>query len=175
MSRVWPPNRCGEKSRKFLRWRKTGHCFDRQGVRGGSYIGIIQEKKKAVASTGFNAFVRPNSYREDRMRGLFVVLSTVAMMTAGAATARADDYVVTIKDHRFTPAEIKVPANQRVTITVINEDATAEEFDSGALKVEKVVAGKSKGTVRIGPLKPGRYPFVGEYNEATAKGTVIAE
>jgi plastocyanin len=109
------------------------------------------------------------------MRGLFVVLGTVAMMTAGAATARADDYVVTIKDHQFTPAEIKVPANQRVTITVINEDATAEEFDSGALKVEKVVAGKSKGTVRIGPLKPGRYPFVGEYNEATAKGTVIAE
>ncbi len=109
------------------------------------------------------------------MRGLFVVLSTVAMMTAGAATASADDYVVTIKDHQFTPAEIKVPANQRVTITVINEDATAEEFDSGALKVEKVVAGKSKGTVRIGPLKPGRYPFIGEYNEATAKGTVIAE
>ncbi len=109
------------------------------------------------------------------MRSFFVVLSIVAMAIAGAATARADDYVVTIKDHKFTPAEIKVPANQRVTITVINEDATAEEFDSGALKVEKVVAGKSKGTVRIGPLKPGRYPFVGEYNEATAKGTVIAE
>jgi len=29
--------------------------------------------------------------------------------------------------------------------------------------------------VRIGPLKPGRYSFIGEYNEATAKGTVIAE
>ena len=109
------------------------------------------------------------------MRGFFVVLSTVAMVTAGAATVRADDYVVTIKDHKFTPAEIKVPANQRVMITLINEDATAEEFDSGALKVEKVVAGKSKGKVRIGPLKPGRYPFIGEYNEATAKGTVIAE
>jgi hypothetical protein len=158
-----------------LRWRKTGHCFDGQGVRAGSYIGIIQEKKIAVASMGFNGFVRANSYPEDRMRGFFVVLSTVAMVTAGAATVRADDYVVTIKDHKFTPAEIKVPANQRVMITLINEDATAEEFDSGALKVEKVVAGKSKGTVRIGPLKPGRYPFIGEYNEATAKGTVIAE
>ncbi len=109
------------------------------------------------------------------MRKLFTVLSTVVVVAAGAAAARADDYVVTIKDHRFTPAEIKVPANQRVIITVINEDATAEEFDSGALKVEKVVAGKSKGTVRIGPLKPGRYPFIGEYNEATAKGIVVAE
>ena len=109
------------------------------------------------------------------MRGFFVVLGILTMLIAGVASARADDYVLTIKDHKFTPAEIKVPANQRVTITVINEDATAEEFDSGALKVEKVVAGKSKGTVRIGPLKPGRYPFIGEYNEATAKGTVIAE
>ena len=114
--------------------------------------------------------------REDRMRGFFVVLSTVAMVTAGTASARADDYVVTIKDHRFTPAEIKVDGpNQRVTITVINEDATAEEFESNPMKVEKVIAGKSKATVRIGPLKPSRYPFIGEYNEATAKGTVIAE
>jgi plastocyanin len=109
------------------------------------------------------------------MRGFFILLSTVATIAAGAATAHADDYVVTIKDHRFAPAEIKVPANQRVTITVINEDATAEEFESSTLKVEKVVAAKSKGSVRIGPLKPGRYPFVGEYNEATARGTVIAE
>ena len=109
------------------------------------------------------------------MRRFFIVLGTVAAMTAGVADARADDYVVTIKDHRFSPAEIKVPANQRVTITVVNEDATPEEFESNPMKVEKVIAGKSKGTVRIGPLKPGRYPFIGEYNEATAKGTVIAE
>ena len=60
-------------------------------------------------------------------------------------------------------------------LTVINDDATAEEFDSTALKVEKVVAGKSKGIVRIGPLKPGRYPFIGEYHESTAKGVVVAE
>ena len=60
-------------------------------------------------------------------------------------------------------------------MTVINEDATPEEFDSKALKVEKVIPGKSKGIVRIGPLKPGRYPFIGEYHEATAKGVVIVE
>lgn len=109
------------------------------------------------------------------MRGILVVISMVGLMVAWSAPARADEYVLTIKDHRFSPAEIKVPANQRVLITVINEDITPEEFDSSALKVEKVVAGKSSGVVRIGPLKPGRYPFIGEYNEATAKGTVIAE
>ena len=109
------------------------------------------------------------------MRSLFVVLSVAALVSFGPAGARADDLVVTIKDHKFSRAEIKVPANQRVEITVINDDATPEEFESSIMKVEKVIPGKSKGVVRIGPLKPGRYPFVGEFHEATAKGVVIAE
>jgi Cupredoxin-like domain len=106
------------------------------------------------------------------MRSFFVAF---CLLVIGAAGARADDYLITIKDHKFSPTEIKVPANQRVMITVVNDDATPEEFESNVLKVEKVIAGKSKGVVRIGPLKPGRYPFIGEYHEATAKGVIIAE
>jgi len=102
-------------------------------------------------------------------------LILAALFALAPALARADDLTLTIRDHTFSPAEIKVKANTRVQITVINEDAQPEEFDSSALKVEKVVAGKSKGIVRIGPLKPGRYPFIGEYHESTAKGVVIAE
>jgi len=108
-----------------------------------------------------------------RIAALFVLATMLALPPA---IARADDtFKTTIKGHVFTPSEIKVPANKRVMITVVNEDATAEEFDSSALKVEKVVAGKSQGVVRIGPLPPGRYPFIGEYHESTAKGVVIAE
>ena len=109
------------------------------------------------------------------MRQILALVALAALVTLSPAAARADDYVLTIKDHKFTPEELKVPANTRVIITVVNEDATPEEFESNILKVEKVVPGKSKGTVRIGPLKPGRYPFVGEFHEATAKGVVIAE
>src|SRR5476649_2135245 len=108
------------------------------------------------------------------MRSHFVPFTVIALLSFALAPARADELVLTIKDHKFFPIEIKVPANQRVEITVINDDATPEEFDSTALKVEKVVPGKSRGVVRIGPLKPGRYPFIGEFHEATAKGTVIA-
>ena len=107
---------------------------------------------------------------------LRVGLVFALMLAFAPISARADDNpTLTIKDHKFTPAEIKVPANKRVEITVVNEDATAEEFDSKALKVEKVIAGKSKGVVRFGPLKPGRYPFIGEDHESTAKGVVVAE
>lgn len=109
------------------------------------------------------------------MQRLLVLSTVAALLVLGPAVARADDYTLTIKDHRFTPTELKVPANKRVIITVINDDPTAEEFESNEMKVEKVIPGKTKATVRIGPLKPGRYPFIGEFYEATAKGVVIAE
>ncbi len=109
------------------------------------------------------------------MKNILVLIGLAALLIVAPATARADELTVTIKDHKFTPTELKVPANQRVVITVINDDATPEEFESSIMKVEKVIPGKSKGVVRIGPLKPGRYPFVGEFHEATAKGVVIAE
>jgi len=110
------------------------------------------------------------------MSRIAILFVFAALLTLPHAGARADDAItVTIKDHVFSPSEIKVPANKRITITVVNDDATPEEFESHPMKVEKVVPGKSKGTVRIGPLKPGTYPFIGEFHESTAKGTVTAE
>lgn len=109
------------------------------------------------------------------MRAIFTIYGLAILTTLTLATARADDYSITIKDHRFRPVELKVPADKRIIITVINDDPTPEEFESKVLKVEKIIPGKSKATVRIGPLKPGRYPFFGEFHEATAQGAVIAE
>jgi plastocyanin domain-containing protein len=109
------------------------------------------------------------------MRKALFLVGLAGLLVIGAANTRAQEYVLTIKDHRFTPTEIKVPANKRVQITVVNDDPTPEEFESHEMKVEKVIPGKSKAVVRVGPLKPGRYPFFGEFHEATAKGTLIAE
>lgn len=106
----------------------------------------------------------------------YCLMLVTALLLLAPAAVRADDTItITIKNHRFEPAEVKVPANKRVVLTVVNDDPTPEEFESKSMKVEKVIPGKSKGTVRIGPLKAGRYTFVGEFNEATAKGVVIAE
>lgn len=80
-----------------------------------------------------------------------------------------------IREHRFEPAEVRVPAGQKIKLVVHNQDATPEEFESHELNREKVIAPGSKANIFIGPLKPGRYPFFGEFNEKTARGTVIAE
>ncbi len=82
---------------------------------------------------------------------------------------------MTIKNHTFEPAVLKVPANQRIKLTVQNLDATPEEFESHALNREKVIPGGAKAVIYIGPLKQGRYEFMGEFNPATAKGAVVAE
>lgn len=82
---------------------------------------------------------------------------------------------VTLKDHRFSPAEIHVPARTRVMINLHNADPMAEEFDSTALEIEKVIAGGRSGIVRLRPLEPGRYPFMGEFHADTAQGVIIVE
>ena len=109
------------------------------------------------------------------MRTSRLLAACAVLLISAPSVGWAQDYVLTLKDHKFTPEELRVPANQRVVITVVNDDANAEDFESNVLEVEKIIAGKSKGTVRIGPLAPGRYPFIGEFHEATAKGVLIAE
>lgn len=104
----------------------------------------------------------------------FSLFALAAVLAASPAFAD-DPIALNLKDHKFTPAEIHVKANQPNVIVMTNQDATAEEFDSPALKVEKVVAGNSSGNVRLRPLAPGRYPFSGEFHSDTAQGVVIAE
>ncbi|BBL75257.1 cupredoxin domain-containing protein [Methylomagnum ishizawai] len=103
-----------------------------------------------------------------------LALSAAALVFACAATA-AEDYVLTIKDHQFTPAELEVPAGQKFKLTVKNEDASPEEFESKTLKKEKIVPAKKQIVMPMGPLEPGSYDFVGEFHEATAKGRLIAK
>ena len=109
------------------------------------------------------------------MKNTTLSLLLLAAVTAATPVLAADPIKVTLQNHKFTPSEIRVKANAPSVIALTNNDATAEEFDSTALKVEKVVAGKSSGNIRIRALAPGRYPFVGEYHADTAKGVVVAE
>jgi hypothetical protein len=104
-----------------------------------------------------------------------VIFACAGALAAMPALAAEPEALLVIKNHRFEPAELKVPAGQRIKLTVHNQDPTPEEFESHSLNREKVIPGGAKATIYIGPLKPGKYGFFGEYNEKTAKGTVVAE
>jgi plastocyanin len=106
-----------------------------------------------------------------KLRALFAALA-FAPVFAIAADA---EFTLVIKDHHFVPSELRIPAGQKVKLIVENQDATPEEFESHELNREKIIAPKSKASIFIGPLKAGKYPFFGEFNQATARGLVIAE
>ena len=101
---------------------------------------------------------------------LVLVLATEANLAAQEAT-----YTLVIKDHRFQPAEIEIPAGQKIALIVKNDDPTPEEFESTELRREKVVPGGQQITIYIGPLKPGRYEFFSDFNAKTARGHIIAK
>ena len=107
----------------------------------------------------------------------FTVLASVVLMASfllpGAAMAA--EYTLVIKNHRFEPSELAVPAGKRVKLVIDNRDATAEEFDSHDLRREKIVPGNSKGVVWVGPLTAGKYHFYGEFHEDTAQGNLTAK
>lgn len=102
--------------------------------------------------------------------GLVVSATTGLVQAAPPAAIVA----LTLRDHRFSPAEVTIPAGQRVQVVLVNQDRSTEEFDSHDLKVEKLVTPGGRVTFWIGPVAPGTYRFMGEFHPATAQGRVIA-
>ena len=106
---------------------------------------------------------------------LWSCLLPALLLASAAQAASPPEIKLVIRDHRFVPAELTVPANTKIKLLVVNEDATPEEFESHELNREKVVTGKGTIQVYVGPLKPGRYPFFGEFHMDTAQGALIAK
>jgi plastocyanin len=106
-------------------------------------------------------------------------LTIIGLALCPISTVFADEapleFALTIKDHRWEPAELHVPSGKKFQIKIQNLDATAEEFDSPPLKAEKIITGNGQSTVRVHALEPGKYSFMGEYHADTAQGVVIAE
>jgi plastocyanin len=96
-------------------------------------------------------------------------------LSLGAFAAGEPEFTLAIENHKFAPERIEIPAGKKVKLIVQNKDATPEELESEKLKVEKVIPGKSKAMIFVGPLEAGEYPFVGEFNRKTAKGVIVAK
>jgi len=104
-----------------------------------------------------------------------LLLAAGLLLGAAAACAEDIDVRLVMRDHKFVPPEVTVPAGKKIKLVIENQDATAEEFESYELNREKVVAGNSQITIFVGPLAPGRYPFFGDFHKETAAGVLIAK
>lgn len=108
-----------------------------------------------------------------RLAALAAIVVLPAALVQSALAAQS--FTLTIKDHRFSPETLKVPADQEFDLIVVNGDPTAEEFESNDFHVEKVIAGGREMTFHVGPLAAGSYGFFGERHMDTALGNLFAE
>lgn len=112
------------------------------------------------------------------MRSAVLALVTgIALLGMGVnvTAAAVSTMTIVIKDHRFEPEELRIPAHTKIKLIVKNLDATPEEFESYELNREKIIGGGREAVIFIGPLKPGVYRFFGEFNMDTAQGRIIVE
>jgi hypothetical protein len=106
---------------------------------------------------------------------LWRALPLVAFTAVWAQSATAAEPVnLVIKDHKFIPSDVTVPAGVRFRIQVVNQDDTPAEFESADLRVEKIAPPGISIAVNAGPLKPGTYKFFDDYHPDLASGTVTA-
>ncbi len=103
------------------------------------------------------------------------LMAALAFASMPAFAAEMPELTITLKDHRFEPAELHIPAGERVKLQIQNRDITPEEFEGEELGVEKVIPGNSDATVLVGPFEAGEYTFIGEFHAETANGRLIVE
>jgi plastocyanin len=112
-----------------------------------------------------------------RRQACYLVPALVALAVFFAVpVASAADPVtlsITIKDHRFDPAELHAPPGTQVAIHVKNLNDIVSEFESSDLHFEKIVPAGSEAVVYVRPLAPGRYNFYDDFHHDTQGYLVV--
>ena len=107
---------------------------------------------------------------------LNIVLLSIALSVAVVSAADTPpELALTLDQHRFSPEELRVKANAPFVLVITNKDKEDEEFEMSSLRIEKIIPGGKTLQLKMPALKPGTYQFIGDFNEKTAKGRIVAE
>ncbi len=120
------------------------------------------------------------------MKRKHLLSGLVVLGLVNGAVAQADDrgakptqvvpeYRLVVRDHRFLPSQLTVPAHTKFKVLVTNQDSTPSEFESSDFNREKIVPPGSTVTLFIGPLVRGRYKFFDDFHQSTGNGVLIVE
>jgi hypothetical protein len=100
--------------------------------------------------------------------------ATLALGAASSSRAAGADIVIAIKDGRFVPSEVPVPAGTKLKLIVRNQDSSMSEFESIEFHREKTVAPGQEISVFVGPLDPGSYEFFDDFHPQN-RGHLVAK
>lgn len=108
----------------------------------------------------------------------FGALALLTGLLLAAMSAQAQDLPTVnllIRNGRFVPSTLEVPANTKFRLLIKNEGPGAEEFESTDLRKEKVLGPGATSFLIFQPLKPGSYKFFGDFHPDTAQGQMVAK
>jgi plastocyanin len=111
-----------------------------------------------------------------RSIGLFAFASLAAAAVLPPRAAQADDTVtlsLTLKDHKFDPAELHAPAGKPIEFHIKNLNGIVSEFESSDLHFEKIVPNGAEAVVHVRPQQPGRYNFFDDFHHETQGFLVV--
>jgi Cupredoxin-like domain len=154
----------GASPARDFHWRSdAGEALGRQAM---PFLNDVDRWQKQRRKRTMNSDIRSGS----------MVVAAMTLM-ALAPIARADDgkmIELSVKDHKFEPAEPKAAAGSALVLKIKNLDAAPIEFESLALEFEIVVKSNAELLVKVKPQKPGRYLFFDDLHQE-AKGTLVVE
>lgn len=111
------------------------------------------------------------------MRKISWFLLAGSLAIAGMVPVRAADepvFTLEFEDGKVTPLRLEVPAGARFKIELVNKGRTPAEFESGALRKEKVLAPGARSSLVFKTLDPGEYEFIDEFHPEAPKGVIAA-
>ncbi len=108
---------------------------------------------------------------------LVPVLAVVTFVGIATAAANADGNPIELRyeGHRFSPANLTVPAGEALTIRVVNASNETIEFESFRLNREKAVQPGETIVVRLPALSPGSYDFYDDFHQDVPQGSIVAK
>jgi hypothetical protein len=102
-------------------------------------------------------------------------LPAVQAEEASGKTATALTYSISIRDGRFNPERLEVPARTRFRLELANEGPGPLEFENPEMHVEKVLAAGGRSVIVLPGLPPGEHSFIDEFNPITGELKIIAK
>jgi hypothetical protein len=106
---------------------------------------------------------------------LLASLFGLFLMSGTALAENMPTFQLLMKEGRFFPETIEVPANLRFRLEVKNEGPGAGEFESLELKKELVLAPGVTRSLVFFPMQPGSYKFFDDFHPETGQGKIIAK
>ena len=105
---------------------------------------------------------------------LLLAAAPAAALGAAPGAAAQPEYQLHVGPAGFTPAELNVPAGQKIVLHITNTGTGPAEFESTDLNREKVVPAGDRVIVYVGPLRPGTYVFFDDFHPRL-RGRIVAK